>query len=36
MMILGKSMMSRLIEKQNVHGTGAPLGFSSTQCDTTD
>jgi len=29
-------MMSRRIEKQNVHGTGAPFGFSSTQCDTTD
>jgi hypothetical protein len=36
MMILGKSIISRLIEKQNVHGTGAPFGFKSTQCDTTD
>lgn len=29
-------MISRLIEKQNVQGTGAPFGFNSTQCDTTD
>lgn len=36
MMILGKSMMSRLIEKQKVHGTGAPFGFSNTQWETTD
>jgi hypothetical protein len=35
-MMLGRSMMSRLIEKQNVHGTGAPFGFSNTQWDTTD
>ena len=28
--------MSRRIEKQNVQGTGAPLGLSSTQCEYTD
>ena len=33
---LGRSMISLRIEKQNVHGTGAPLGFSSTQCEYTD
>ena len=35
-MMLGRSIISRLIEKQNVHGTGAPFGFSNTQWDTTD
>ena len=29
-------MMSLRIEKQNVHGTGAPEGFSNTQCENTD
>ena len=33
---LGRSMMSLRIEKQNVHGTGAPFGFSRTQCEYTD
>ena len=33
---LGRSMMSLRIEKQNVHGTGAPLGLRSTQCEYTD
>ena len=28
--------MSLRIEKQNVQGTGAPLGLSSTQCEYTD
>lgn len=28
--------MSLRMEKQNVHGTGAPDGFSSTQCEYTD
>lgn len=32
---LGRSMMSLLIEKQNVHGTGAPDGFNNTQCEYT-
>lgn len=36
MTILGKSNRSRRIEKQNVDGTGAPLGLSSTQCEYTD
>lgn len=29
---LGRSKISRRIEKQKVAGTGAPLGFSRTQC----
>lgn len=33
---LGRSIISLRIEKQNVHGTGAPLGLSSTQCEYTD
>lgn len=33
---LGRSMMSRRMEKQNVQGTGAPLGLRSTQCEYTD
>ena len=36
MMMLGRSIISRLIEKQNVQGTGAPFGFNNTQCETTD
>lgn len=28
--------MSRRMEKQNVQGTGAPLGLRSTQCEYTD
>ena len=28
--------MSLRIEKQNVHGTGAPLGLRRTQCEYTD
>ena len=36
MMIIGRSKISLLIEKQNAHGTGAPDGFRSTQCDITD
>lgn len=28
--------MSLRIEKQKVHGTGAPEGFSKTQCENTD
>jgi hypothetical protein len=31
MTILGRSNRSRLMEKQNVAGTGAPEGFSNTQ-----
>lgn len=33
---LGRSMISLRIEKQNVHGTGAPEGFRSTQWEYTD
>lgn len=33
---LGRSIMSLRIEKQKVHGTGAPLGLRSTQCEYTD
>jgi hypothetical protein len=29
-------MISLRIEKQNVQGTGAPEGFSKTQCEYTD
>jgi hypothetical protein len=33
---LGRSNRSLRIEKQNVDGTGAPFGLSSTQCEYTD
>lgn len=33
---LGRSMISRRIEKQNVQGTGVPDGFNNTQCECTD
>ena len=36
MTMLGKSKISRLIEKQNVQGIGSPEGFKSTQCENTD
>ena len=34
--IFGRSKISLLMEKQNAHGTGAPDGFRSTQCEITD
>ena len=34
--MLGKSKISRRIEKQNVHGIGSPEGFNSTQWENTD
>ena len=34
--ILGRSNRSLRIEKQKVEGTGAPDGFSRTQCEYTD
>lgn len=33
---LGRSMISLLIEKQNVQGTGDPFGLRRIQCEYTD